>query len=97
LFLETLKRFNHLNNEEDKFNYLVEIYNGYLCDEAPLQLNVQKNNILVIEEIIKNQREIPHDVFGEILREVKELLKDTFSRFKESKEFEEFMYNRTNK
>ena len=69
----------------------MNIYNDFLSENAPLQVNVQKSHVEKIEEILnENEPKLEIGIFAELSEEVKNLLKDTYSRFKESKEFEEY-------
>jgi guanylate kinase len=76
--------------EEKKFQKLQEIYGEFLSEHSLYQVNVQKTHVENIEEVLKQGEPVPPDVFKDVIKEVKSLMKDTYSRFKESKEFEDY-------
>ena len=79
--------YKELTKEEDKFKEIILIYKTFLDDKADFQVNVKRDSVIKIEKLIIKKSKIPDDVFEEIHEEVKELLKDTYSRFKVSDEF----------
>jgi glycosylphosphatidylinositol transamidase (GPIT) subunit GPI8 len=76
--------------DEKKFQKLQEIYREFLSEQSLYQVNVQKVHVENIEEALKQGEPVPPDVFKDVIKEVKSLMKDTYSRFKESKEFEDY-------
>ena len=89
LFLDAVSIFKSLKNEKQKRNKVKEIYKLYLNEKAPKQINVKKQSVMKINEIIKKKWVLRNDIFNEITIEVHDLLKDSYSRFRETKLFKE--------
>eukprot|EP01080_Neovahlkampfia_damariscottae_P003100 gene3100-5270_t len=92
---EVFKNFSEkeliFKDENQRYLELEKIYHKFLSPDSELQLNIRIENVHRIGEIVKDKSEIPEDVLEDIVREVKETLKDTYARFKESKEFEDLL------
>ena len=87
--MEYTHKYKKLQDENKKFIALQKIYEKFLGKEATHPLNTRDEYIRNIEKIIEEKSEIPEDVFEKIIHEVKLMIQDTFSRFKESKEFKQ--------
>eukprot|EP01080_Neovahlkampfia_damariscottae_P003099 gene3099-5269_t len=87
LFFEYSLRYNKITDINRKFIALQKIYDKFLSKDATHPLNTRDENIKIIKKIIEEQEEIPEDVFDAILVDIKFMMQDTFSRFKDSNEF----------
>eukprot|EP01080_Neovahlkampfia_damariscottae_P009003 gene9003-1102_t len=89
-FLENVKQYE-TTIPSKRFRKVLDIFNDFLSKDAPLQVNIQSIYVHKIEDVLnETSPTLEDDLFSEIVEQVTNLLKDTYSRFKESQEFKEY-------
>lgn len=89
LFLEQIRDFKTLKEQEDKLKYANIIYNTFLSNNATLELNTNKKRKDEVNEIIKKANidstiEISSEIFKDIETDIHQLMLDTWTRFIDS-------------
>lgn len=89
LFLEQVREFKKLKNQEDKLKYSNIIYDTFLSNNASLELNTNKRKKDEVLERIKKSNndsmvQISSEIFNDVEGDIHELMIDTWTRFVES-------------
>eukprot|EP01080_Neovahlkampfia_damariscottae_P001979 gene1979-1487_t len=91
-FLAQVDNYKLLSNKTERYAKLEEIFQLFLSEKSPNQVNIHKGPVVRIEDLLmkKNLNDITIDVFDGIVTDIHELLNDSLSRFKETKEFKNY-------
>eukprot|EP01080_Neovahlkampfia_damariscottae_P004176 gene4176-7486_t len=88
------KSMNEWKRKEIAYDILYTYFNG---DSSPLSVNCSFGTLKVIREKLDfkrgNQTEFPDELFEEALKEIKNNLADTYSRYIDSSEYQTFVKN----
>lgn len=99
-FYEMFLEYKQLKTVEDRYKMMQTLYDDFLLDSAPFQINVNKKLIKEVDNVLKQKGTQEASLtptpesFDNLMNEVNLVLLDTYSRFKVSELFHDMVEER---